>query len=78
MSETATAKNVKVEAKPAYKARPYCVVAPEETPEGEIGVVTFTIDPMTWARLKRKMGTLDQGTYLWQNIINRNVQGWVY
>lgn len=46
-------------------------------PDGAASV-QFYIDPQRWARLQRKMGSVDPAMFLWENLINRMIDGATY
>lgn len=46
-------------------------------PDGAASV-QFYIDSQRWARLQRKMGSVDPARFLWENLINRMIDGATY
>jgi len=54
---------------------PKCMVTP--SPDGAASV-QFYIDPQRWSRLQRKMGSVDPAMFLWENLINRMIDGATY
>jgi hypothetical protein len=46
-------------------------------PDGAASV-QFYIDAQRWTRLQRKMGSVDPAMFLWENLLNRMIDGATY
>lgn len=57
---------------------PVATVRCQVTEKNEGALVTFSIDPQTWKRLKSRMGKMEPGKYLWEEILHRAIEGSVY
>ncbi len=54
---------------------PKCMVT--LAPDGAASV-QFYIDAQRWTRLQRKMGNVDPAMFLWENLLNRMIDGATY